>query len=242
VAVLGVNIDHVATVRQARGAAFPDPVEAALVCERAGARAIVAHLREDRRHIQDADVLRLKRRLRVKFNMEISTDRSVLRTALRVRPDAVTFVPERRRERTTEAGVDAAGLRRKLAAIIRSMRREGIGVSLFVDPIGAQLEAARDLGADAVEIHTGAYANARTARARERAALAVGQAVRAARALGLLTHVGHGLDYANVPRIARIPGIEEFNIGYAIVARALFTGLARAVRDMKRLVEGRGAR
>lgn len=233
---LGVNIDHVATLRQARGEDFPDPVEAALACQKAGAKSIVAHLREDRRHIQDADAAALKKKLRIPLNMEISIDPTVLATAFKVRPAVVTIVPERRQERTTEAGIDVKKMRAELEPIIQKFQMKGIGVSLFIDPDLSQIRAAQDAGADAVEIHTGAYANAPTKDDRDCAFLEVREAVRFANVLRLLTHVGHGLDYQNVGRIAALKGICEFNIGYAIIARALFTGLPRAVADMRRAI------
>lgn len=234
--VLGVNIDHVATLRQARGAGFPDPVKAALVCQRAGADSIVAHLREDRRHIQDTDVLKLSRALKIKFNVECSIDPSVLDTVLKARPDAVTFVPERRRERTTEAGLAVTSLQKKLSPILRRMRAAHIGVSLFIDPHLDAIRCSRDLGVEAVEIHTGDYANAKTPSAVRRTFKEVERAVENSLKAGLVTHVGHGLDYQNVSRIARIPGITEFNIGYSIITRALDVGLAQAVREMVRAV------
>jgi len=233
---LGVNIDHVATVRQARGADFPDVVEAALACQRAGARSIVAHLREDRRHIQDADIFRLNKALKIKFNVEASLDPSVLKTIERAVPDCVTFVPERRAERTTEGGVDVVAMRRRLARVIPRLHKRGIEVSLFIEPSERQIRASKAAGADAVEIHTGAYSNAGTAAARERLARVIEKAVRMSNELGLPAHVGHGLDYGNVRRIARIRGISEFNIGYSIISRSFFTGIGRAVRDMRRAI------
>ena len=233
---LGVNIDHVATVRQQRGESYPDLVAAALECQRAGAHSIVAHLREDRRHIQDADIFALKKALGIKLNVEASIDPSVLRTIRRAKPDCVTFVPERRQERTTEGGIDAVGLRRTLGRIVADLRRRRIGVSLFIEPEDRQILAARALEAEAVEFHTGAYANARTAALRERLARKVEEGVGRARSLGLLAHVGHGLDVRNVRRIARIRGISEFNIGFSIVSRALFTGLGPAVKEMRSLI------
>lgn len=235
---LGVNVDHVATVRQARGGAFPDPVQAALISERAGASSVVAHLREDRRHIQDADLFRLKRKLRTKLNVEMSVEASVVKTALRVRPHIVTFVPERRRERTTESGLDVFSGGMRLEEVTRRFHARNVGVSFFLDPDSDSILAARALGADAVEIHTGAYANAQTAALREKLARKVEGGVLLIRALGMKAHVGHGLDYENTPRIARIRGISDFNIGYAIISRALFVGIGAAVRDMKRKISG----
>lgn len=233
---LGVNVDHVATVRQARGGASPDPVRAALACQRAGADSIVAHLREDRRHIQDADVFRLKSALRIKFNLEMAIHPSVLRTALSARPHTATLVPERRRERTTESGLDVVRDRRRLAAATERLHARGIEVSYFVDPVAAHIDGAIACGADAVEIHTGTYADARTAAAKKREALRVRRAVEYALSRKLRAHVGHGLDYENLGPIAAISGIDEFNIGFSIVSDALFSGLPSSVRKMRRLI------
>lgn len=230
---LGVNIDHVATVRQARSGSTPDPVQAALVCQRSGADSIVAHLREDRRHIQDADIFRLKKALTIKLNLEMAIHPSVLRTALAARPDTATLVPERRRERTTESGLDVVRDRRRLSSATDRLRKRGIEVSYFVDPVAAHIDAAIACGADAVEIHTGTYAEARTASARKREAARVRRAVEHACGKGLKAHVGHGLDMENVGAIASIPGVDEFNIGFSIVAESMFVGLPQAVRGMK---------
>jgi pyridoxine 5-phosphate synthase len=234
--LLGVNVDHVATVRQARRGQTPDLIQAALVCERSGADSIVAHLREDRRHIQDADVFKLKTALKVKFNLEMAIHPSVIKTALEARPHTVTLVPERRRERTTESGLDVVRDRRRLTVATDRLRAAGIEVSYFVDAVPAQIDAAIACGAHAVEIHTGPYAAARTAVSQKIEALRVERAVRHAVLRKLQAHVGHGLDYKNTARIARFAGVEEFNIGFAIVSEALFVGLPDAVRRMKRLI------
>lgn len=233
---LGVNVDHVATVRQARGVGFPDPVRAALVCQAAGADSIVAHLREDRRHIQDADVFRLKKALKIKFNLEMAIHPSVLATALKARPDTVTLVPEKRLEKTTESGLDLKRDGKRLADATRKLHAKGIQVSYFVDPRLEHITAALCCGADAVEIHTGTYAEARGTAAARREALRIRRAVEHALGLGLPAHVGHGLDYANTAAIAAIPGIDEFNIGFSIVAESVFEGLPSAVRRMKALI------
>jgi len=244
---LGVNIDHVATLRQARlargerapaGGAYPDPVRAALISIRSGAYSIVAHLREDRRHIQDYDIHNLKK-AGVRLNMELSVAPSVLETAYAICPHVATFVPEKRQEKTTESGLDAVRLAHRLEPILTKMRKKKIGISLFIGPDPAQIDASHALGAEAVEIHTGEYAEAKSAADAEREARRITEAIRYARSLGLLAHVGHGLDYKNVSRIARITGATEFNIGYSIVSRALSDGLARAVRDMKRAIRSR---
>ena len=229
---LGVNIDHIATVRQARRGVIPDPVEAAAVCERAGASGIVCHLREDRRHIQDADVKRLRRAITTRLNLEMSIAPDVVRVALAVTPDQVTLVPERRRELTSEGGLDAVALSARLRPLVRAFHDRGIEVSLFVDPVARQLQAAQRAGARTVELHTGRYANAKTAQARTRTLEALARAARQGRALGLSIAAGHGLDYDNVRAVAGIPEVEELNIGFSIIARALTVGLDAAVREM----------
>ncbi len=234
---LGVNIDHIATLRQARRGQAPDPIAAARVCERAGAAAIVAHLREDRRHIQDADIRRLRRTVRTRLNLEMAIAPSVVRVALAVRPDQATLVPERRQELTTEGGLDVVVHRRRLAPVVRRLQACGIVVSLFVDPAPRQLAAAASLGVEAVELHTGAYAEAKTVAQRRRRLAALRMAARHAQQLGLAVHAGHGLDYDNVRPVARIPGLGELNIGFAIIGRAAFVGLAQAVREMKALMQ-----
>ncbi len=230
---LGVNVDHVATLRQQRRGAWPDPVEAARVCERAGASSIVCHLREDRRHIQDRDVARLRRAVRTHLNLEMSIAPDVVRAALRLRPDSVTLVPERRQELTTEGGLDARRLARRLRPLIVRFRRHRIVTSLFIDPAAAQVKAAADLGVEVVELHTGRYAGARAVRAHRRELAALRRAARQARASGLRVAAGHGLDYQNVGPVAAIGEIEELNIGFSIMARALWVGLDQAVREMR---------
>ncbi|MBI4355292.1 MAG: pyridoxine 5'-phosphate synthase [Candidatus Omnitrophica bacterium] len=233
---LGVNIDHVATVRQARRGAQPDPVAAARLAEQGGCDSIVAHLREDRRHIQDADLFRLERAIRTRLNLEMSLAPEILRVALRLKPDQVTLVPERRQELTTEGGLDVVRHAARIAQALAPLQRRGILVSLFVDPNRRQLAAARRVGAAWVELHTGAYANARTASARRRELQLLRRATSDARRLGLRVNAGHGLDYHNVRPVAAIPDIEELNIGHAIVAQAVFVGMTQAVRDMRRLM------
>jgi len=229
---LGVNIDHVATVRQARRGQFPDPVEAALLCEKAGADSIVCHLREDRRHIQDQDVRRLRRSIATRLNLEMSIAPGIVKAALAVKPDQVTFVPERRQELTTEGGLDVRKLAPRLRPLIGRFHRAGISVSLFVDPVARQIAAACDVGAPIIELHTGRYANAKTARAKMRELIALQDAARQGRALGLRVAAGHGLDYDNARPIARLRDIEELNIGFSIISRALWVGLPRAVKAM----------
>ncbi len=233
---LGINIDHIATVRQARKGLAPDPVEAARICELAGASSIVCHLREDRRHIQDEDVRRLRGAVTTSFNLEMSIAPSVVDVALAVRPDQVTLVPERRQELTTEGGLDVVRLHRRLTPLIRVFHAGGIRVSLFIDPTIAQVEAAQAVGARIIELHTGAYANAAGEPGRRRELEGLRRAAVQGRCLGLSVAAGHGLDYQNVQPIAAIPQVEELNIGYSIVTQALLIGLDRAVCDMIRAV------
>lgn len=232
---LGVNIDHVATLRQARRARAPDPVHAALAAEAAGADAITLHLREDRRHIQDRDVRALRPLLQTRMNLEMAVTDEMLAIASEVRPADCCLVPEKRTELTTEGGLDAAGQAARIRAAAAALGAAGIRVALFIDPERAQIEAAAASGAPAIELHTGAYAEATgAARATELERLHAG--ARLAARLGLEVHAGHGLDYHNVQPVAAITEIVELNIGHAIVARAVFSGLAAAVRDMKALM------
>jgi pyridoxine 5-phosphate synthase len=232
---LGVNVDHVATIRQARGTRYPDPVTAALIAEQAGADSITIHLREDRRHIQERDLEVLGRVIQTRINLEMAVTEPMLETAARAAPADCCFVPERRAELTTEGGLDVAGQKSKIAAAVARLRERGVRVSLFVDPDFAQLEASAAAGAPAVELHTGAYADASgSAAARELERLRA--AAQRASALGLTVHAGHGLNYHNVAPIAAIPEIVELNIGHAIVAQALFDGFAAAVAKMKALM------
>ena len=233
---LGVNVDHVATLRQARGEKDPDPVGAALVCQKAGAHAIVMHLREDRRHIQDADLFRAKRLLSIKFNLEMSVAPSIVGIAARLAPEQATLVPEKRRERTTEGGLDLFQKKAALRRSIETLKRKKILVSLFIDPDLRQLGEAARIGADAVEFHTGDYANQSTEAGVVREWKRLGRVVQAARELGITAHAGHGLDYQNVRRIVKLKGLEELNIGYSIVTRAVWVGLDRAVREMLELL------
>ncbi len=236
---LGVNIDHIATVRQARRGTMPDPVEAARICERAGATSIICHLREDRRHIQDRDVERLRAMVTTRLNLEMSIAPDVVRAALRIRPDEVTLVPERRQELTTEGGLDVRRLAARLRPLIGQCHARGIRVSLFIDPVEAQIAAAEAVGARIIELHTGRYAEAQTAAERRRQLRALMTAIRLGRAHGLAVAAGHGLDYDNVVAIARIPEIEELNIGFSIISRALTVGLERAVTEMAQHLQPR---
>ncbi|MDE0032721.1 MAG: pyridoxine 5'-phosphate synthase [Deltaproteobacteria bacterium] len=232
---LGVNVDHVATVRQARMIDIPDPVEAALLAEQAGADLITVHLREDRRHIQERDVSRLRQRLTAGLNLEMAGNSEMTGHALSLKPDDACLVPERREELTTEGGLDVVAHGKQLREVVSRLRDAGIRVSLFVDPDLKQLEASREAGADAVEIHTGAYCDAGGPRQAEELE-AVRQAAAAAAGLGLEVHGGHGLNAGNVAPIAAIEEIVELNIGHSIVARSIMVGMAQAVKEMKALI------
>jgi pyridoxine 5-phosphate synthase len=232
---LGLNIDHVATLRQARRGQYPDPLHAALLAEQCGADSITLHLREDRRHIQDRDVAVLREALQTRMNLEMAVTDEMIEIARRVLPQDCCLVPESRQEITTEGGLDVAALSERVSAACRALGAAGIRVSLFIDPETAQVEAAQRAGAPVVELHTGAYAAAHgAARAREFERLRA--AAKLADSLGLTVNAGHGLDYHNVEPIAAIPEIVELNIGHAIIARSIFDGLPKAVRDMKDLM------
>ena len=235
-ATLGVNIDHVATVRQARRTVEPDPVWAAAAAELGGADAITVHLREDRRHIQDRDLEVLRRTVQVKLNLEAAIAPAMIDVACRVRPDQVTLVPERREEVTTEGGLDVVTHRAATAEAVRRLRDAGIAVSLFLDAEARQIDAAVALGADAVELHTGQYANATTDADRHAELVALSRGAAMIRQAKLALAAGHGLTYRNVVPVARLEGMGELNIGHSIVARAVFTGMTEAVREMKRLI------
>jgi pyridoxine 5-phosphate synthase len=233
---LGVNIDHVATLRQARGTQYPSPVQAALMAENAGADSITLHLREDRRHIQDADVYILRHILHTRMNLEMAITDEMLDIAREILPPDACLVPERREELTTEGGLDVAGQFEKARAACEILGEAGIRVSLFIDPEIHQLEAAKSAGAPVVEIHTGRFADAENEVEAARELARIRTAVEKGRALGLAINAGHGLHYHNVQAVAAIPGVEELNIGHAIVARAIFSGWENAVREMKRLM------
>jgi len=234
--LLGVNIDHVATLRQQRRGGIPDVRTAARCCERAGADSIVVHLREDRRHIQDADVWALRRRRGRRLNLEMSLAPPIVAVALKVRPDQATLVPEKRQELTTEGGLDVVRHKTRVARAVKRLRGAGIDVSLFIEPAARQVSASRDVGATAIELHTGAYALAMTHRQRREDLKRIHRSCDLGRRLGLVVNAGHGLDYKNVRPIAGMDGIHELNIGYAIICRALFVGLEEAVRQMRALI------
>jgi pyridoxine 5-phosphate synthase len=236
VILLGVNIDHVATLRQARGTRYPDPLQAALLAEQAGADGITAHLREDRRHIQDCDIELLKERLHTKLNFEMAVTDDMIAIARRIQPQACCLVPERREELTTEGGLDVLGNPARMRDACAALAEVGIEVSLFIDPDRHQIDAAVAAGAPVVELHTGCYADAADTVARQQELERIVEAAAYAHRLGLQVNAGHGLNLHNVEAICRIPSIVELNIGHAIIAQALFAGLDSAVRDMKRVM------
>lgn len=234
---LAINVDHVATIRQARGIAEPDPVTAAAICELAGASGIVIHLREDRRHIQDRDVYLLRQTVKTKLNLEMGATKEIIKIALDVVPDMVTLVPEKRQELTTEGGLDVVSQKKKLAKTVDKISRSGIPVSIFVDPDEYQIQACKDIGATFVEIHTGKYCDAVNEEEQEEEFQLVAAAAESAYQLGLRVNAGHGLDYHTTARIAALDCIEELSIGHAVITRAVFTGLETAVRDMHQLIQ-----
>ncbi len=237
---LCINIDHVATLRNARGGSLPDPVEAARIVEHAGADGIVCHLREDRRHINDRDVKRLRSSIRTKLDLEMAVTPEIVGIAFRIKPDLVTLVPEKRRELTTEGGLDVVRGKGLLKSTIRKFHDNGIPVSLFIDPVRAQIETALEVGAEMIELHTGEYANAVTPAQKKYHHSRIKTAAAFGRHLGLTVNAGHGLDYKNISRFVGIADIEEVSIGHAVIVRAVAVGLERAVREMVRLVKKGG--
>jgi pyridoxine 5-phosphate synthase len=234
---LGVNIDHIATLRQARGTIYPDPIQAALLAEQAGADGITLHLREDRRHIQDRDVKLLKSILTTPMNLEMATTKEMLNFAINLKPEKCCLVPEKREELTTEGGLDIIKNKQQVKKACKLLAEAGIEVSLFIDPDIEQIEASVDCGAPVIEIHTGSYADAKTVKEKNYEYKRIKKAVKFGNKVGLIVNAGHGLHYHNVSEIVAIPNINELNIGHAIIARAVFTGLEEAVREMKRLME-----
>ncbi|NUZ11066.1 pyridoxine 5'-phosphate synthase [Pseudoalteromonas sp. McH1-7] len=234
--LLGVNVDHIATLRQARGTSYPDPAHAAAVAEHAGADGITIHLREDRRHIQDRDVYVMAKTIQTRMNLEIAVTDEMLDIACEVKPEYVCLVPEKREELTTEGGLDVAGNLAKITAATERLADAGIKVSLFIDADKKQLDAAKETGAPYIEIHTGAYADAENDTEMKAELERIREGVQYAHGLGLIVNAGHGLHYHNVKAIAEMPEIYELNIGHAIIARAAIDGLEKAVRDMKRLM------
>ncbi len=233
---LGINIDHVATVRQARQTIEPDPVEAAAMAERGGAEQITAHLRADRRHIQDHDIEALSAAVQVKFNLECACEEEMLAIACRLKPDQVCLVPENRQEVTTEGGLDVVTHRDTVARSVERLHEHGIFVSLFIDPEETQIQAASELGVEAVELHTGAYSNAQTAEQVQEELTKLELASAQVAATSVRLHAGHGLNYSNVQPVAKIAGLEELNIGHSVIARSISVGMESAVREMKQLI------
>ncbi|MXZ17589.1 MAG: pyridoxine 5'-phosphate synthase [Rhodothermaceae bacterium] len=238
-----INIDHVATLRNARREAFPDPVEAARLCEASGADGIVFHLREDRRHINDQDVVRLKQAVRGKLDFELSTNEEIVEICCRTRPDLATLVPERREEITTEGGLDVIRRQAALTVTVDRLKKAGIGeVALFVDPDVDQIRVVRDTGASTIELHTGDFANAPAGADQLHEANRIAKAAEFAHECGLIVHAGHGLDYENYHLFSRsVPHVREVSIGFSVIARSIFTGLGAAVTEMARLVKGQDA-
>jgi pyridoxine 5-phosphate synthase len=233
---LAINIDHIATLREARGGMEPDPVTAAHICELAGAQGIVCHLREDRRHINDRDLRLLRETVKTKLDLEMAATEEIVKIAVETLPELATLVPERRQELTTEGGLDVKGNRHFLRDVVSELKRHDIRVSLFIDPVQEQIDAAKDVGADTIEIHTGEYANARTEEEQLSLLEVVRDAARYGRELELRVNAGHGLNYSNITQFRSIGDIEEVSIGHAVIARAVFVGLDRAVREMKRMI------
>ncbi|OGX15865.1 MAG: pyridoxine 5'-phosphate synthase [Omnitrophica WOR_2 bacterium RBG_13_41_10] len=233
---LGVNIDHIATLREIRHGIEPDPAFAALIVQAAGADSIVVHLREDRRHIKERDLRILKEVVKIKLNLEMSTNDDVVKIACEIKPDQATLVPEKRQEITTEGGLDVAINFKKIKEVLRKLKQQGIAASLFIDPDKKQIDAAKRAGVKMIELHTGRYADAKGDKEQDQYFKELESAVNYAKDKGLAVFAGHGLNYYNVARVAKIKGIEELNIGYSIVCRATLVGLERAVRQMKLLI------
>jgi len=238
-AKLGLNVDHIATLRQARRGSEPDPVTAAAIGELAGAEGITIHLREDRRHIQDRDLEILRQTVQTKLNLEMAATDEMVNTACRLKPEQCTLVPEKRQELTTEGGLDVISNLTMITEAVGSLHESGIIVSLFVDPAGEQIKASKEAGADAIEIHTGRYAEARDDASRNLELVAIREAILLGTELGMTVHAGHGLNYVNIIPLTSLSGVEEFNIGHSIISRAVLVGLDRAVREMVALIRQR---
>ena len=234
---LGVNIDHVATIRQARGGVEPDPVAAAVIAELAGADGITIHLREDRRHIQDRDLKLLRETVKTRLNLEMAATREMVAIALTVKPDICTLVPEKRQELTTEGGLDVRLHMQNIAETVERLQEGDLLVSLFIDPDPDQIKASDKVGADYIEIHTGAFAGAKDWKSQEQELIKIENAIKLAAKLGLGVNAGHGLNYTNIKKVAAVGGIEEYNIGHSIISRAVLVGLDRAVREMVDLIK-----
>ncbi|HSV98211.1 MAG TPA: pyridoxine 5'-phosphate synthase [Spirochaetota bacterium] len=234
--VLCVNIDHIATLRQARGGVEPDPIAGAVICEENGAAGITVHLREDRRHIQDLDVAGLRDVVRGKFNLEMALSDDIIAVARGIVPNQITLVPEKRRELTTEGGLDVGANLRRISEVVRVFHDLGVVVSLFIEPDKRAVELSRETGADFVELHTGTYCSARAAAEVQKELDRIHEAAHHAVSIGIRVNAGHGLNYLNLPPILATPGLEELNIGHSIISRSVFTGLARAVKEMADLI------
>ncbi len=233
---LGVNVDHIATLRQARGEFDPDPVLAARLCEQAGCDSIVAHLREDRRHIQDRDIVLLRKTVKTRFNLEMSLDAGIVKVALAIKPDQATLVPERRQEITTEGGLDIVRHLKRIKKVSRVLLEAGIDVSFFITPDKKQIDAASKIGVKTIELHTGSYAQSFASRLGIDEFNQIKEMTLYARRLGMVVNAGHGLNYENTYAIARIKGMNELNIGHSIMSRAVFVGLKQAVREMLAII------
>ena len=234
---LGVNIDHVATLRQARMEKLPDPVDAAIICELAGCNSIVCHLREDRRHIQDRDLYLLKEVVKTRLNLEMALSKDVVKIALDVKPDQITLVPEKIEEVTTEGGLDVIKNFESIKENIENFKKSGISISIFIEPDEKQIEAAKNSGAESIEIHTGIYSKAKNEECANIELKKIIKATKYATSIGLRVYAGHGLNYLNTPQICLIKGIEELNIGQSIIARSIFTGLENAVKEMIQIIK-----
>ncbi len=234
---LGVNVDHVATLRQARGTKYPDPVAAAALAELAGVDGITIHLREDRRHIQDRDLLLLRQTVQTRLNLEMAASPEMIDIALKARPDMVTLVPEKREELTTEGGLDVIAHHEGLTRALEQLKEGGLVISFFIDPDGEQIRAAHAIGAPYVEIHTGLYCEAGNQDEEDREFSRIAEGVTVAQSLGMKVNLGHGIDYFNVKRLATLEGIEEFSVGHSIISRAVFVGLREAIKEMRELIE-----
>ncbi|MBU1122425.1 MAG: pyridoxine 5'-phosphate synthase [Candidatus Omnitrophota bacterium] len=233
---LGVNVDHVATLRQARGTIYPDPVVAAVISEYAGCDSIVMHLREDRRHIQDRDIALVKEAIKIPFNLEMSINKEIVDIALNLVPKQVTLVPEKRRELTTEGGLDLIKGYKRIEKAVKKLTDKGIAVSLFVDPAKKQIENAKKMGVDIIEINTGRYSDAESNQSMKKELKKIREAVKFAKSRGLFVAAGHGLDYENIKEIVKIKEIEELNIGHSIISRSVFIGMISAVEEMVSLI------
>jgi len=233
---LGVNLDHIATLREARKISEPDPLRGVEIAEKAEADSIVAHLRQDRRHIKENDMLKMRKVVTTRFNMEMSINAEIVKLALKIKPDQATLVPENRQEITTEGGLDVVSNFQRIKKVVDDLKTNDIMVSLFIDPQAKQIEASKQTGAEAIELHTGEYANASTTDEENKNLQEFREAVALGLNSGLIVHAGHGLNYKNVRRIAEIKGIEELNIGHSIISEAIFIGLENAVSEMKKLI------